>query len=95
MKIIVSVAAATDVGRLRSFLEDKNPAAAGRVAESLEKAVQSLTLFPQRGRPSSIPNVRELVVPFGRSAYVLRYVYSSERDELVALRIWHGKELRE
>ena len=95
MKIIVSLAAAADIGRLQSFLKDKDPAAARRVVVSLDKAIQSLTLFPNRGRPSGTPNARELVVPFGRSAYVLRYAYSSEQDELVVLRIWHGKELRE
>jgi hypothetical protein len=33
-------------------------------------------------------------VPFGRSAYVLRYAYSIENHEIVVLRIWHGREAR-
>jgi hypothetical protein len=39
--------------------------------------------------------VRELIVPFGQSAYVLRYFYSAPADELVVLRIWHGRKVRE
>ena len=50
--------------------------------------------FPQRGRPSGIASVRELVVPFGQSSYVLRYAYLANRDEIVILRIWHGREQR-
>ena len=40
-------------------------------------------------------NIRELIVPFGRSGYVLRYAYSAAADEAVILRIWHGREARE
>jgi hypothetical protein len=34
-------------------------------------------------------------VPFGQSNYVLRYAYREQADEVVALRIWHGREARE
>jgi plasmid stabilization system protein ParE len=95
VKLIVSRAATLDIERLYEFLKDKNPAAARRLVVSLDSAVRSLTLFPGRGRPSGAAGARELVVPFGRSAYIVRYVYSSERDETVILRIWHGREWRE
>jgi hypothetical protein len=36
-----------------------------------------------------------LILPFGRSAYVLRYSYSAPADEVVVHRIWHGREARE
>ena len=38
--------------------------------------------------------MRELIVPFGRSAYVLRYAYSQGRDEVVIVRAWHSREER-
>jgi plasmid stabilization system protein ParE len=95
MKLIVSQAAAADLARLRAFLVDKNPAAADRVSAVLIGAVQSLEIFPERGRPSGTPSVRELIVPFGRSGYVLRYAYSSQREEIIVIRIWHGREARE
>jgi hypothetical protein len=34
-------------------------------------------------------------VPFGRSAYVVRYGYIVDTDEVVILRVWHGREQRE
>ena len=95
MKLIVSPEAAADLDRLRAFLADKNPDAAQRAATSLIHAVQSLDIFPDRGRQTDIESVRELIVPFGSSAYVLRYAHLPDVDEVVVLRIWHGREQRE
>jgi plasmid stabilization system protein ParE len=95
MKLTVSPEAAVDLDRLRAFLSDKNPAAAARAIAVLTAAVQSLETFPERGRPSSTPNVRDLIVPFGRSAYLVRYAYSAPVKEVVLLRIWHGREARD
>jgi len=38
--------------------------------------------------------VRELVVPFGGSAYVVRFAHDPQREDIVILRIWHGREMR-
>lgn len=95
MKLIVSPEAAADLNRLRAFLADKNPDAAQRAAASLIQAIQSLDMFPDRGRPTRTAGVRELIVPFGNSAYVLRYAYLADVDEVIVLRIWHGREQRE
>jgi plasmid stabilization system protein ParE len=95
MKLIVSEAAVADLERLHAFLANRNPAAAHRAIAALITAIQSLDMFPERGRPSGTPNVRELIVPFGRSAYVLRYSYSAMENEIVIIRIWHGREARE
>jgi plasmid stabilization system protein ParE len=95
VKLIVSPAALTDLERLNVFLAGKNEPAAARAAEVLDDAMQSLEIFPDRGRPSNIPGARELIVPFGRSSYVLRYTHFAELDAVVILRIWHGREARE
>ncbi|OWV80272.1 hypothetical protein ATY77_26000 [Rhizobium sp. R634] len=39
-------------------------------------------------------NYRQLFVPFGKSAYVLRYRIHEEADTLVVVRVWHGREQR-
>ena len=51
--------------------------------------------MPERGRPTAVHNIRELIAPFGQSFYVLRYAFHAEAEEVVVLRIWHGRELRE
>ena len=95
MRLIVSRAALVDIERLHEFLVEKNPAAAQRAVAVLDHAMRTLDIFPERGRPTGTPGVRELIVPFGRSAYVLRYAHSAEADEAVILCIWHGREQRE
>jgi plasmid stabilization system protein ParE len=95
VKLIVSRAALADLDRLRDFLSGKNPGAARRAVASLVAAMESLDLSPDRGRPSVLSGARELIVPFGRSAYVVRYMHREQFDEIVVLRIWHGREDRD
>jgi len=94
VKVVVSRAAIADVARLRDFLIGNNERAARRAVVLIDDAMKLLADFPHRGRPSGIPGVRELIVPFGKSAYVLRYAHYPDRDEIVILRVWHGREER-
>lgn len=94
MNLIVSPAAAADLRRLRTFLAAQDPDAAQRAIASIVRAIDSLDLFPERGRHSPIAGARELVVPFGRFAYIVRFAYDPQRREIVVLRIWHGREAR-
>jgi plasmid stabilization system protein ParE len=95
VKLIVSRAAAADLKRLRAFLADRNPVAAERAIATLTRAIQSLDAFPERGRPSGTRGVRELIVAFGRRGYISRYAYLAQTDEVVILRIWHEREVRD
>jgi plasmid stabilization system protein ParE len=95
VRLVVSRAATNDIARLRDFL-GLAPGTAQRVAAALNSAIQSLQAFPDRGRPcEDVAGVRELLVPFGRSAYVLRYAHFPDAGELVILRVWHGREERD
>jgi toxin ParE1/3/4 len=95
VKIVVSKEAIADIARLREFLQEKDPRAAQGAALALRDAIRSLEVFPGRGRVSGLPGVRELVVPFGRSAYLLRYGHDPIRQTVVVIRVWHGREARE
>ena len=95
MKLAVSRLAAADLARLHEFLADKNASAAQRAASAIAEAIDSLATNPDRARPSKVKGLRELIVPFGRSAYVVRYAHDRERQEIVIVRIWHGREARE
>jgi plasmid stabilization system protein ParE len=94
VKLVVSRAAAADLARLRAFVADKNPSAAQHAISGIVQAIDSLTAFPDRGRPSGVAGLRELVVPFGRSAYVVRFAHDPQRQEIVIVRLWHGREAR-
>jgi toxin ParE1/3/4 len=80
--------------RLRAFLLERNPQAAQRAVAAIVRAIDSLDVFPERGRPAPVAGMRELVVPFGGSGYVVRFAIDATRDEVVVLRIWHGREAR-
>jgi plasmid stabilization system protein ParE len=95
MRFVVAQAAFDDLAGLHAFPADENITAANRATAALIAAVQSLHAFPERGRPSGTPNIRELIVPFGQSNYALRYAYREQADEVVVLPIWHGRGLRE
>ena len=94
MNIVLSPEAMADLERLREFLIEKDPRAAVRVSATLVEAIDSLIAFPERGRVSPLPSHRELVVPFGRSAYVVRYMYRAESETVQIVRVWHGREDR-
>lgn len=95
MKLVVSQAALADLQRLRDFLIETNPDAAARAVSAIAVAIDSLDLFPDRGRPSPTAGLRELVVPFGQSAYLIRYAHDLAHDECIILRVWHARESRE
>jgi len=73
------------LARLVDFLAD-------RAGDVIVAAVRSLAEFSERGRPGSEPDLRELIVPFGRGAYVVQY--RVEADRVVVARIFHGREDR-
>jgi plasmid stabilization system protein ParE len=95
VKLVVSRAAAADLLRLQAFLAETNPNAAQRAVSAIIRAIDSLDVFPDRGKLSPVAGARELIVPFGRSAYVIRFFHDVEQEEIVILRVWHSRESRE
>jgi plasmid stabilization system protein ParE len=94
VKITVSRAALADLERLRAFLADKDRNAAQRAISAIVRAIDSLIVFPDRGKPAGSAGLRDLVVRFGRYAYLVRFAHDRQSDEVVILRIWHGRETR-
>lgn len=58
----------------------------------LESAILGLREFPERGRPAPIQGFPELVVPFGRDAYILRYTVFDQDVLITSIR--HSRENR-
>jgi len=80
-----------DLERLRSFVKQKNPLAARRIALELQEGVEKLKLFPKIGL--SVPNATnpDLVRDLYIGKYTVRYLMSEK--QIVILRIWHSKEI--
>jgi len=88
-RIFVSRTAAADLGRLRAWLEALEISSDG-AGDRLADAVASLARFPDRGRPGPRPDLRELVVPFGKGAYLIAYRVFADR--VIVARIRHSRE---
>jgi addiction module RelE/StbE family toxin len=82
-----------DVERLHDFLSAKNPNAADRVVDLLFESAKSLKDVPDKGRPLKA-GFRELIVAFGKGAYILRYRVDETKTAIVVARIWHSREKR-
>ena len=92
MRLLYSTAAVADLTRLRAFIEEHDPAAAGRMASELISRIDSLRAFPAMGH--GVPEAPEGdgVRDFAFGRYVVRY--SAHEAALVVLRIWHHREER-
>ena len=86
------VVADRDVDRLAAFLIPMNERAGRARSKQIREKVRSLGAAPFKGRQGPRPDLRELVMRFGRSSYVARYQVTDEA--VIVLRIWHGLEDR-
>lgn len=87
-------ASLTDVERLHAFLKEKSPDAAARAAQVIFEGANRLQKWPESGRP--LPDEtgrRDLFLPFGAAAYVLRYKLETPA-RVVIIRVWHSREER-
>jgi plasmid stabilization system protein ParE len=80
--------------RLRRFLEPHGASLPERAVDTLFAAARSLADQPERGRPAARPGYREMIVPFGAGAYIIRYRIDPRRNVVVITRLWHGRERR-
>ncbi|MDQ2861526.1 MAG: type II toxin-antitoxin system RelE/ParE family toxin [Pseudomonadota bacterium] len=81
------------MSRLVAFLSEKSPRAADRAASVLAGAIRSLDRFSERGRRGPADGLRELIVPFGRDAYIVQYRVEPAR--VVVARIFPGAKSAE
>ena len=87
--------AVDDLERLLAFLRERSPEAVARAARAILEGADFLLTSPRLGR--SLPDRtgrRELFIPFGSGAYVLRYILEDD-DTPVIIRVWHSRELRD
>ena len=91
--ILLSPDAVEDVERLRTFLDQKNPDAARRALAAIWTAVDRLQEFPDLGMATEDSEIRQMVVRFGSSGYIVRYALPGDENILIT-RIWHGREAR-
>jgi len=92
MKITYTPEAIRDLIRLREFIENKNPQAAQRVAETIRNKIQQLKTFPLMGVEVEEAPDPEMIRDLIMGHNIVRYLVHS--NEVYILRIWHHKERR-
>ena len=98
MKLVFTRLAHQDLVRLRQFIAEHDPTAAGRAAQRIKTVAQLLRDQPLIGRAVTTPtgetrnDIRELPLTFGSGGYVLRYQVL--KKQIRVLRIWHTREER-
>jgi toxin ParE1/3/4 len=44
--------------------------------------------------PTEDADIRQIVIRFGASGYIVRYAILTETDDILVTRVWHGRESR-
>ncbi|WP_416899503.1 MAG: type II toxin-antitoxin system RelE/ParE family toxin [Minwuia sp.] len=94
MKFVFLPEAVEDIDRLYDFLIEKDAIAAQKAMLAIDEGISLLLDNPYIGVKMGGQPERQLFVPFGKSAYVLRYRVDEPSDTLAVIRVWHGREAR-
>jgi len=92
--IVFSPDAVDDVARLRSFLNEISVDAARRAMAAILTAIERLDEFPELGKPTEDAEIRQIIIRFGASGYIVRYTIIAQTHDILITRIWHGREAR-
>jgi addiction module RelE/StbE family toxin len=88
MIVVWTRSARHDLALHFDYLEERTPAAALRVDETIREATERLAEFPYRGRPGRLEGTRELVIV--DLPYIV--VYRVRERTLRVLRVLHSAQ---
>ncbi|MGD1700489.1 type II toxin-antitoxin system RelE/ParE family toxin [Dapis sp. BLCC M229] len=92
-EIVWTDMAVEDLNRHYEFLKVNNADAAARGIQKIVSFAESLQENPRRGRiVDEIAGLRKLVVVFVKYGYVIHYTIIE--DDVIILRVYHGRENR-
>jgi toxin ParE1/3/4 len=83
MKIVWTRLALSDLDAAYNYIAANNPSAAVDTIDRIEKAVNTLSQYPEIGRSGRIPGTKEMVVT--RTPFLLPYRVQGEQIEILAV----------
>ncbi len=93
-RVRLTLEAVEDLKRLQAFLIDKDPAAAARALDAMERAFELLEYSPfscRKAWPGARPLLRELLISFGNAGYVALFEIDGPRQVSI-LAVRHQRE---
>jgi toxin ParE1/3/4 len=87
MNVIWSRTTRADLEHIRSYIAEREPRAAAKVAQTILAAVEQLQSFPSTGRVGRVPGTRELVL--SGTPYIVPYRVTERGLEIIA--VIHGR----
>jgi plasmid stabilization system protein ParE/predicted transcriptional regulator len=85
-------AALHDVKRVHDFLAPRSLDMAQKAVQAIQQRAQALAIHPEMGHPvaESLSGLRELLIDFGLSAYLV--LYRNDGEQIAILAVRHGRE---
>lgn len=83
MKIVWTKLAVQDLRHIRNYIEEDNPEAADATLMKIAKTIESLSSFPNLGRPGRVKGTKELIV-LG-TPFIAAYRLKKARLEILAV----------
>ena len=90
MRLRYTTKARIHLKAIHTYLADRNPAAARRIAADIRKAADRLRDFPFIGRESEVTGTREWVVR--ETPYLVIYQFREAEEEILILGVFHGAQ---
>ena len=92
-RVVITEGAGRGLERCRQFLVTKNPQAARRAGQAIERAFSLMETTPDMGRPFlEMPELRELKIAFGDSGYVALYRHDPADNAVYIIAFRHQRE---
>ncbi len=90
--VVFTAPAIQSLEEVRKFLRTYDAEVAENALNNIQSSIFSLKTFPHKGRPARLlgEGVRELLVPFGNSGYLVAYRVLEQK--IIILMVRHQKE---
>lgn len=84
-----------DFARIATFFDSIDPTLKSKAITEIIKGIDILKAFPEIASfcpDEQYKHMRELKIPFGKSAFLVLYEYKKSSDEVVIATVRHSKE---
>ena len=81
-----------DIKRIYDFLATKDAVVAGSAVDVIVSSFIPLTRLPNIGRKKDGTSLRELIINFSSSGYIVLYDFDEDVDEVVITALRHQRE---